>query len=119
MQLYGREHRIQKEDLFLVMGTLDVPDYAMFVSHKHPDGQVHFNVFGSPKPGQFWGTFTTDTELPPELGGPSYHEEVPGNRMANSQSAHKVSMVGAANAWNTVLLARLRFPPDVLEPTSL
>jgi hypothetical protein len=110
----------------------------MFVSHKHPDGQVspelqldkslptifyghqvHFNVFGSPKPGQFWGTFTTDTELPPELGGPSYHEEVPGNRMANSQSAHKVSMVGAANAWNTVLLARLRFPPDVLEPTSL
>jgi hypothetical protein len=81
--------------------------------------QVHFNAFSSPKPGQFWGTFTTDTEIPPELGGPTYHEEVPGNRMANSQSANKVSMVGGPNAWNTVLLARLRFKPDVLEPTSL
>ncbi|KIM89615.1 hypothetical protein PILCRDRAFT_812439 [Piloderma croceum F 1598] len=119
MKVYGRRHHIQKEDLFLVIGTLDAPDHALFVSHKHPDGQVHFNVFGSPKPGQFWGTFTTDTEFPPELGGPSYHEEIPGNRMANCQSANKVSMVGGSNTWDTVLLARLRFKPDVSEPTSL
>ena len=57
MKVYGPQHHIQKEDLFLgkfvslfqeyhfsfriiVIGTLDAPDYALFVSHKHPDGQV-------------------------------------------------------------------------------
>jgi hypothetical protein len=57
MKVYGSRHHIQKEDLFLgksvlpfewyqssfvssVIGTLDTPDHALFVSHKHPDGQV-------------------------------------------------------------------------------
>jgi hypothetical protein len=40
METYGPIHQIQKEDLFLVIGTLSAPDYALFVSHKHPDGQV-------------------------------------------------------------------------------
>jgi hypothetical protein len=96
-----------------VIGTLDAPDYGLFVSHQHPDGQAHFNVFSSPRAGQPWGTFTTDTEFPPELGGPSYHEEVPGNPL----SASRVSVVGGG--WDTVLVARLRFKPDVMEPTSL
>jgi hypothetical protein len=39
--------------------------------------------------------------------------------MVNCQSANKVSMVGGSNTWETVLLARLRFKPDVSEPTSL
>ena len=76
--------------------------------------QVHFNVYSSPRIGQDWGTFTTDTELPPELGGPSYHEEVPGNRL----SANKVSMVNGNLPWDSVLLARLRFKPDNPDPTS-
>jgi abelson tyrosine-protein kinase 1 len=59
------------------------------------------------------------TKFPPELGGPSYHEEIPGNCMANCQSANKVSMVGGSDTWDTVLLAPLRFKPDVSEPTSL
>lgn len=79
--------------------------------------KVHFNVFSAPKPGQSWGAFTTDTELPSELGGPSYHEEIPGNSMASSQSANKISISGAPSA--TVLVARLRFKPDVSDPTSL
>jgi hypothetical protein len=94
-----------------VIGTLDAPEYALFVSHNHPDGQAHFNVFSSPKGGQPWGTFTTDTE--PEQGGPSYHEPIHGNPL----SACKVSRTGGP--WDTVLVARLRFKPDVLEPTSL
>jgi hypothetical protein len=77
--------------------------------------QAHFNVFSSPKAGQAWGTFTTDTEFPEDFRGPSYHEEVPGNPL----SASKVSTVGGSSKWDTVLLARLRFKPDVLEPTSL
>ena len=61
MQVYGPQCRIQKEDLFLgdyflsghhstipkisfynfaVIGGLDALDHALFVSHKHPDGQV-------------------------------------------------------------------------------
>jgi hypothetical protein len=57
MNVYGPQHRIQKEDMFLgkslslffvivlilyraVIGTLDAPDHSLFVSHKHPDGQV-------------------------------------------------------------------------------
>lgn len=34
----------------LVIGTLDTPDYGLFVSHHHPDGQVcsFFSYFISP-----------------------------------------------------------------------
>ncbi|KAJ7163568.1 hypothetical protein C8R43DRAFT_285859 [Mycena crocata] len=113
METYGPIHQIQKEDLFLVIGTLSAPDYALFVSHKHPDGQAHFNVFSSTKSGQPWGTFTTDTGS--ELAGPCYHEPV----ISNPLSASKVSSNSTGNTWDTVLIARLRFKPDVLEPTSL
>jgi hypothetical protein len=97
-----------------VIGTLDAPDYALFVSHTHPDGQVHFNVFSSPKVGQAWGMFTTDTDHA-HVEGPHYEEDVPGQLL----SASKVSLVGGSSKWDTVLLARLRFKPDVPEPTSL
>jgi hypothetical protein len=115
MRTYGPHHPIQREDIFLVIGTLAAQDYGLFVSHQHPDGQAHFNVFSSPKVGKKWGTFTTDTEFPSDLGGPSYHEEVPGNPL----SASNVSVVRDPARWDTVLIARLRFKPDVLEPTSL
>ncbi|THU90560.1 hypothetical protein K435DRAFT_968632 [Dendrothele bispora CBS 962.96] len=112
LETFGSQHHITKEDLFLVIGTLDTPDHGLFVSHNHPDGQVHFNVFTAARTGQPWGTFTTDTEFPSVLGGPSYHEPVSGS----PSSASKVSLEGGP--WNTVLVARLRFKPDVLEPTS-
>ncbi|KAG6877678.1 hypothetical protein C0992_009504 [Termitomyces sp. T32_za158] len=113
MQIYGPMHHIQKEDLFLVIGTLEAQEYALFVSHNHPDGQAHFNVFSSPRNGAPWGTFTTDTEVPSQMGGPSYDEPVPGHAISSS----KVSKVGPN--WETVLVSRLRFKPDALEPTSL
>ncbi|KAF7289995.1 Protein kinase domain-containing protein [Mycena chlorophos] len=115
MKQYGALHQIQKEDVYLVIGTLDAPDYGLFVSHNHPDGQAHFNVYSAPKNSQPWGTFTTDAE-PASSGpgvGPSYHEPIHGTPL----SASKVSKTGGA--WETVLVARLRFKPDVLEPTSL
>ncbi|KAJ6589026.1 hypothetical protein B0H19DRAFT_1058099 [Mycena capillaripes] len=111
MRQYGPQHELQKEDLYLVIGTLDTPEYSLFVSHNHPDGRVHFNVFSAPKTGQPWGTFTTDTE--PEQGGPSYDEPMNGS----TDCASKVSRAGGT--WDTVIAARLRFRPDVLEPTSL
>lgn len=115
-----------------VIGTLDAPDYAQYVSHTHPDGQVrtlattcapgshpprqvHFNVFSAPRAGATWGAFSEDTDLSPVLaGGPLY-----GEVSTASISANKVSEVGRGPKWDSVLLARLRFKPDVLEPTSL
>lgn len=73
--------------------------------------QAHFSVYATPKNGRPWGMFTIDTKVPRELG-PSYDE--PGDILPVQSS--KVSNHGGA--WNTVLLARLRFKPDVLEPTS-
>lgn len=116
MAAYAVEHHITKEELFLVIGTLSAPDYALFVSHNHPDGQVHFNVYGGQKTGRPWGTFAIDTDLANStLGGPVYHEE----QIDKLLSANKVSAVDASGPWDTLLLARLRFKPDVPEPTSL
>jgi hypothetical protein len=33
----------------VVIDTLDTPDYTLFVSHNHPDGLAHFNVYLLPK----------------------------------------------------------------------
>lgn len=114
MNIYGMQHHIQKEDLFLVVGTLRAPNYALFVSHSHPDGHAHFSVYSSPKTGQPWGTFTTDAEVTQESVGPFYDDETSNTP---SQSASKVSYQ-QNGPWDSVLLARLRFKPDHLEPTS-
>ncbi|THH30137.1 hypothetical protein EUX98_g4033 [Antrodiella citrinella] len=115
MALYGKDHSIQREDLYLVIGTLDAADHALFVSHDHPDGQVNFNVFSGSRVGQPWGQFSTSTDLSSSnLSGPVYTEEAPGYL-----SASKVSNSRTSGKWDTVLLARLRFPTDRSEPTSL
>ncbi|KAI0820557.1 hypothetical protein BC628DRAFT_1397178 [Trametes gibbosa] len=127
LALYGAEHRISKEDLCLVIGTLEAQDYALFVSHDHPDGHVDFNVFAAARTGQAWGEFTFSTDLSSSfIGGPSYDEPMPA---AGPQWARKVSSYGVSNGnsganggggkWDAVILARLRFKPDSLEPTSL
>ena len=71
-------------------------------------------MYSASKPNRAWGTFTTDTDLH-DISGPDYHEEMP----ANPLSASKVSTVGGGPQWDALLLAKLRFKPDVLEPTSL
>ena len=76
--------------------------------------QAHFSVYATPKIGKPWGAFTTDTEVPQELG-PSYDDDDEASDTTLVQES-KVSNHGGF--WDTVLLARLRFKPDVLEPTS-
>ena len=70
-------------------------------------------MYANPKVGEKWGSFTTDTEVPHDFG-PLYDlddsSEIP------RQQKSKVSNHG--DPWTAVLLARLRFKPDVLEPTS-
>jgi hypothetical protein len=72
--------------------------------------QVHFSVYTTPKIGKPWGAFTTDTEVSPELG-PSYDDASDTIVQESKVSCH-------GGPWDTVLVARLRFKPDVLEPTS-
>ncbi|KAF8634740.1 hypothetical protein AX15_000748 [Amanita polypyramis BW_CC] len=113
LKIYAPDHPITREDLFLVIGTLNCPDYALFVSHKHPDGQAHFNVYAAPRNGQPWGTFTIDTQVSPKVGGPIYGESFSGRPSFASHVSN------AGDGWNTIILARLRFKPDLPEPTSL
>ncbi|KDQ23602.1 hypothetical protein PLEOSDRAFT_1078986 [Pleurotus ostreatus PC15] len=115
LRVYGAQHDIQKEDLYLVIGTLSTPNYGLFVCHSHPNGQAHFNVYGAQRVRQPWGAFTTDTELPQD-SGPSYHES--DEDRLEPQCASKVSIVGEG-PWDTLIIAKLRFKPDASEPTSL
>ncbi|KAF8985766.1 hypothetical protein BDQ17DRAFT_1436517 [Cyathus striatus] len=59
MQVISVMHEIQKEDLFLVIGTLQSPNYALFVSYSHLDGHAHFNIFTYLKKDWPWGSFMT------------------------------------------------------------
>ncbi|KAH7911476.1 hypothetical protein BJ138DRAFT_1135374 [Hygrophoropsis aurantiaca] len=118
IQNYTPEHPIQREDIFVVIGALDAPDYALFVSHSHPEGQAYFNVFSPPKVGRAWGTFTTDSVSSSE-SGPSYHEEVPGNAVFAGKISDSRGGNVSSSKWDSLILARLRFKPDVDEPTSL
>ena len=97
------------------MDRLGSDNSSMNFSNIPRNHKVHFNVSSPRKLGQPWGTFTT--EFSPEFDGPSYDDEEPrGNPVV---AANKVSAVSTTNVWSTVLLARLRFKPDVLEPTSM
>ncbi|TRM55658.1 hypothetical protein BD626DRAFT_416005 [Schizophyllum amplum] len=110
LRAYGQDHHIGREDLLFVVGTVNAADYALFVSRAHPDGHAHFNVSAVPQPGQAWGTFTCDA-APDVLPGPSYNDP-PLESLATS----RVSKSG--DPPRTVLLARLRFRPNVREPTT-
>jgi len=115
LRSYGVDHSITKEDVFLVIGTLSAPDYALFVSHKHPDGKARFEIFASPRPSLPWGRFSTSTDLTSSmLSGPRYQEEPTTPFSFKS----KIS-VTSSDPWHSLLLARLRFKPDAAEPTSL
>ncbi|KAJ3574855.1 hypothetical protein NP233_g1485 [Leucocoprinus birnbaumii] len=110
VEAFGAEHNVHREDLML--GVLQAPNYALFVSHNHPDGNVQFHTYSS-RQGKPWGTFSTDTNALSEHGGPSYREASP----TPHQCACKVSING--HPPKALILARLRFPTDATEPTSL
>jgi len=131
LELYGAEHQLVRENLYLVIGTLEAQEYALFVSHSHPDGLVRFNVHSGRRPGQPWGAFEAidayhmiprphagglGSSQHSAMSGPVYEEPV-----ASVVSASKVSQSarGGNEAWPAVLLARLRFKTDATEPTSL
>ncbi|KAF9233130.1 hypothetical protein BU15DRAFT_80438 [Melanogaster broomeanus] len=120
LEVYAPHHPIQKEDLFLVMGVLDAPDYALFVSHSHSEGQAHFNVFADNGVGRPWGTFTTERGAPAGSTGLPHLEEISEQTIfASKVSTTRGSDENVLGKWDTLMLARLRFMPDVEEPTLL
>ncbi|KIM36711.1 hypothetical protein M413DRAFT_449046, partial [Hebeloma cylindrosporum] len=84
IEIHGPDHNITRENLVLINGTLDAPDYALFVSACHQEGSVTFDVNLNPQIGQPWGTF-----LPTNAG----------------QFTGKVSRHGGP--WETVLVSCL------------
>lgn len=142
LRLFGKDHQVQREDIylgksasfrmnilivndcdcaFLVVGALETRDYGLFVSHEHPDGEVHFNVFTDRRVGQDWGSFSTDSDVLSTMPGPEFHLERDASYVA-SVHATKISRVHAGSdpgGLDAVLLAKLRFKPDEDEPTRL
>lgn len=102
LQEYAPNHPIQKEDVFLVTGTVNARDYALFVADPIWSGEANFNVFSSRRTNHPWGTFTVKAD---------------GNEFfpARMNLTSKVSRT--RKIWDTILLARLRFAPDAEEPT--
>jgi abelson tyrosine-protein kinase 1 len=105
----------------LVVGSLEAPDYGMFVSHKCPDGQAHFDVFNDRKPGTRWGEFTVDHSDPNRgsfVADASWIEKNQG-KGAEKVCSQRCSTNGeSGKGWNSLILARLRFRPDEDDPTS-
>ncbi|KAG6816104.1 hypothetical protein H0H93_008526 [Arthromyces matolae] len=95
---YGEEHVLQKDDL--VLKTLSAQNYALFANHGHASSDAHFDVLASPGVNEPWGSFI----LPPD------QPNAP-PRLLHS----KVSIIGSPS--KTILITRLRFRPDVEEPT--
>ena len=66
--------------------------------------------------GRAWGQFT----LTSAEEGLQPSSETDQQAMVGAVTASNVSLVkGSSEPWDSVLLARLRFKPDVPEPTSL
>ncbi|PPQ73056.1 hypothetical protein CVT26_014648 [Gymnopilus dilepis] len=113
MQIYGKRHSIQKEDLYLVISLLQANHYALFVNHGHPGGLIHFNVSSAPKKGRPWGSFSTELTIQPTRSAVASCADVDS---AERTWSSKVS--NANDVPKAVLLGRLRFKPDNLIPTT-
>ncbi len=74
-------------------------------------------MFSPARVGRTWGEFTLTSA---EQGLKPLSETELQDLMVGAETASNVSRVkGSSESWDSVLLARLRFKPDLPEPTSL
>ncbi|KAF8547149.1 hypothetical protein OG21DRAFT_959723 [Imleria badia] len=116
LEVYAPRHAIRREDLILVVGTLDAPDWAVFVSDDHVDGRAQFNVFSGREKGEPWGMYTMEPAINNGNTGPTGRwVDVGQGTFASKVSCVTVS--GHDVAGDTVMLAGLRFEQAMQAPT--
>ncbi|KAH6912074.1 TKL/TKL-ccin protein kinase [Coprinopsis sp. MPI-PUGE-AT-0042] len=102
LKLHGKKHNIVKQDLLLVVGSLQASRYSLYISMNHPSGTVEFSG-NSSKRGKPWGSFSPISIHRSGSSGEGY------------LAANRVSEVGASQ--KALFLAALHFPPNSSEPT--
>ncbi|KZW00630.1 hypothetical protein EXIGLDRAFT_720865 [Exidia glandulosa HHB12029] len=117
LHLYGRMFKLQREDIFLVIGTLDAAHWAAYVCHCATDLTMRLTPYpyDTRQVGKPWAEFAPGLEPEPDAAGPSYQLDETFPTDAN----WKVSMWHEHDEkeWESVLLARLCFKPDRETPT--
>lgn len=134
LDVYAPRHAIQREDLILgeyrvawsfgesdscfssaVSGTLDAPDWAVFVSDDHSDGRAQFNVFAGREKGEPWGMYTMERAVKTGNAGVGRWVDVGQGTFASKVSC--VTLSGHDVVGDTVMLAGLRFERGMVVPT--
>ena len=136
LEVCAPHHGIQREDLILgercvvrlfvepdrctlsvVVGTLDAPDWAVFVSDDHFDGRAQFNVFAGREKGEPWGMYTVERAVKSGSAGPGRWVDDGQGTFASKVSC---ATVGAHDAMSdTVMLAGLHFEQGMQTPTAM
>ena len=98
-----------------VVGVLDAPDWAVFVSDDHFDGQAQFNVFAGREKGEPWGMYTVEQAVKNGTAGLVRWVDVGRGTFATKQSC--VTVGGHDVTGNTIMLAGLRFEQGMQAPT--
>ncbi|KAF8415820.1 hypothetical protein L210DRAFT_2608514 [Boletus edulis BED1] len=114
LEVCAPRHAILREDLILVVGTLDATDWAVFVSTDHVDTRAQFNVFANREKGEPWGMYTVEPEVKDGDTGSGRRVDV-GQGFASKVSC--VTMGGNDVAGDVVMLAGLRFEQGMETPT--
>ncbi|KAF8121091.1 hypothetical protein EV363DRAFT_1187342 [Boletus edulis] len=114
LEVCAPRHAILREDLILVVGTLDATDWAVFVSTDHVDTRAQFNVFANREKGEPWGMYTVEPEVKDGDTGSGRRVDV-GQGFASKVSC--VTMGGNDVAGDAVMLAGLRFEQGMETPT--
>lgn len=100
-----------------VVGTLDAPDWAVFVSENNSDGRGQFNVFAGREKGEPWGMYTMERAVKSENAGPVRWVDVGQGTFASKVSC--ITLSGHDVVGDTVMLAGLQFERGAQKPTAM
>lgn len=100
-----------------MVGTLDAPDWAVFVSDDHSDGRAQFNVFSGREKGEPWGMYTVERAVKSGNAGPARWVDVGQGTFASKVSSVTLGVHDVVD--DTVMLAGLRFERGMQTPTAM
>lgn len=101
-----------------MVGTLDAPDWAVFVSDNHADGRAQFNVFSGREKGEPWGMFTVERAV--KSGNAGSARWVDAGQGTFESKVSRIAIGGNDEVvGDTVMLAGLRFERGMQTPTAV